>query len=132
MEQVTSKAINKLPKVSSSLTKKAKKKLKEINEAEAYQSIKPQNALDYLKKWGERESGDWKFKKSQHVFLLQNWKKSKWMSAEDFESFVQYMKGDSSIKAKQTLIEDAQKLIDAEGEQDQALIERARSLVQSL
>jgi len=119
-----------VPKVSAKLTKKAKKKLKEISDQDVIKTIKPTNAFDYLEAWGKRETEEWKFRKTQHVWLIRNWKKSDLFKDTNFNLFLHYMKGDKS-SAKPKLIEEAQKVVDSETS-DEVLGQRARKLIQDI
>lgn len=119
-----------VPKVDAKLKKKAAERLKEIQKKDVTPSIKPSNALAYLREWGKRESEDWKFKKTQHLWLVKNWKQEDFLGDEEFELFTGYMKGDSG-QTKKTLLEDAQKVVDDEGVDDLKK-KRARNLLQNL
>lgn len=105
---------------------KKKKKIDQVRE-----SIKPVNAINYLHQWSTKDkNGEWKFKKTQHVWLLRNWRKVDAIKDEDFGLFVDYMRAD---RCKDKLVKECEQLIDkADDTLDSRVLERARNIVQSL
>ncbi|KAI1291701.1 hypothetical protein HDE_07448 [Halotydeus destructor] len=126
--QVRDKSKRKVDPALKKLARKKIAKIQEVNKAEPVESVKPKNAISYLKSWNHREDtdSDWKYKKAQHIWLVKNWTKKDLVSDTDFEVFIEYMKGD---KAKQKLIDQAKEFLDKE---DEFLSLRAKNLIQSL
>ena len=112
--------------------KKKKKPVEKQVKEKADKSSKSKSALMYLKEWEKRkETGSWKFKKTQQIYLLRNGLKME-MSENEFEIYCRYMSG-LAEKAKTSLQQSVVKsVIENEDEGDEELQRKARQLIQFL
>lgn len=95
-----------------------------------------QKCLNYLSLW-KHNRGEWKFEKLRQVWLQHNMFDAAKIPDEFWDDLVQYF-GNSKGKARSVIIQDAVKLIEQEGSDDndsdefQIKLKRARDIVQNL
>lgn len=92
-----------------------------------------QKCLNYISQWKHNRS-EWKFEKLKQVWLQQNMFNSDKIPAEIWDTVVDYFCGCKG-KARETIIQDAVKVIDAENESEEdggIKMKRARDIVQNM
>lgn len=110
------------------LSKSQKKKLKQEKLDQHNPDHKKDNAIKYLRMWYS-DRNNWKFKKSQQSWLINNWKNPKF-GDEDFQIFLNYIQGlHRESGAKRKIFEDSDKFVNSET--DLFAAERARQIMQS-
>lgn len=97
-----------------------------------------QKCLNYLSQW-KHNRDQWKFEKLKQVWLQQSMFNSDKIPTEMWDTLVEYFCGCKG-KAREAIIKDALKVIDAEGEEgkeeedavDHVKVKRARDIIQNL
>lgn len=99
-----------------------------------------QKCLNYLSQWKHNKS-EWKFEKLKQVWLQQNMLSAEKVPEEMWDTLVEYFAGCKG-KARETIIKDALKVIEAdddeknqqeeEAEDDGVKLKRARDIIQNL
>lgn len=120
-------------KKASKKKKEFKQKQQELNPEPEAKESKQDRAIAYLKQW-KKHRDEWKFKKTNHIWLLHNWKSSNKLSDKRFKTFLKYLKSYHEAIATKSLaikrLEDEAKLIVDQSDQSTPVYERARSVLQ--